>query len=661
MNTITTWLLLVSVAVIAVSGAPGLFFGRRSMIGQWIAAALNIVASALGGAALLIHVLRPDLSNPIAIRWSIPFGQFAIAVDDISLIFLIPIFLISALGSIYGLGYWKQTDHIANGRKLRLFWGIMTAAMAMVVMARDGVLFLIAWEIMALAGFFLIVTEDDNQQARDGAWNYLVAAHLGALCLFGFFIVLAHITGSFALWPTSLPLVSSRMTAGLLIAGTVGFGLKAGIMPLHVWLPGGHANAPSHVSAILSGVLLKTGVYGLVRLAGMMPNPPLWWGSTLLIAGAFSAMLGIAFASGQRDLKRLLAYSSIENIGIIVMGLGLATLGRSLHHPAWVVLGLGGSLLHVINHSLFKPMLFMGAGSVVHAAHTRDIDLLGGLGKSMPRTFVMFVIGAAAICGLPPLNGFVSELLIYLGLFRTASDGAGWGWMALAAPALALVGAMAVASFVKLLGAVFAGLPRSDRAAAAHDPHPAMLGPMWFLAGCCVIIGVLPVMASGVLNRAIAGWTGSDAIANPTLGGLVNFRWLSAMACLLLAAVAGGAVLFRRWSAGHATGRAGTWDCGYAQPSARMEYTGSSFTQSIVDLLTWALWPRKKQPVLGGVFASPSSFASEVPDTVLDRGVIPAFSSARWLMGWARFMQSGPMQLYILYVMAILILLLLFA
>src|SRR2546430_2373485 len=467
----TIGLLLISVMIVAISGCPALFISRRSMVGQRIATALNLLGSGVGIAALILHHIRPQLSAQLSGQWALPLGHFAVAIDDISLIFLIPIFLITALGSVYGQSYWNQRKHAANGRQLRLCWGLLAAAMAMVVLARDGVLFLMAWEIMALAAFFLVSTEQNKPRVREAGWIYLVAAHVGTLLLFAFFALLRNVTGSFDLWPAAHAALSPRMTSALFIVGATGFGLKAGIMPLHVWLPGAHANAPSHVSAILSGVLLKTGIYGLVRIAALVTLPPLWWGVALVMAGTMSAVLGIAFAAGQRDLKRLLAYSSIENVGIIVLGIGLATLGRSLGRPDWVVIGFAAAMLHVLNHSLFKPLLFMGAGGVLHAAHTREIDLLGGLRKRKPRTFVLFLIGAIAIAGLPPLNGFISEFFLYIGLFRTVIGSAtGWSWVALAAPALALVGAIAVGTFVKLLGAVFAGAPRSAQAADVHEP-----------------------------------------------------------------------------------------------------------------------------------------------------------------------------------------------
>jgi hydrogenase-4 component B len=538
---------------------------------------------------------------------------------------------------------------------------VLTAGMAMVVLARDGVPLMMAWEIMALSAFFLVATEDSNRQVRQAAWVYLAAAHLGTVCLFGFFALLRHATGSFDLWPTALASISPHMAMALFISGAVGFGLKAGIMPLHIWLPGAHANAPSHVSAILSGVMLKAGVYGLFRVATLLPNPPVWWGATFLIAGTLSAVLGISYAAGQSDLKRLLAYSSIENIGVIVMGLGLATLGRSLGRPEWVVLGLGGALLHILNHSLFKPLLFMGAGGILHATRTRDMDLLGGLHKRMPKIFILFLIGAIAICGLPPLNGFVGELFLYIGIFRTAlTASAVWGWVGLAAPALALVGALAVGSFVKLLAAVFAGAPRSQHAEHAHDPEPTMLAPMCILAGGCILIGIFPIITISVLDRAIACWGQNTLPEMASLRSYVPMGWLTAIAIMLLIAVGSAGFWFFRSPATKAARAAGTWDCGYARPTRRMEYTGSSFSQMIVECLAWVLWPRAKAPKIDAVFSAPSNFSSDLPDVVLDRGVLPVCGSARGFFRRARVFQHGPIQVCLLYVLGILIMLLVF-
>lgn len=653
------WLFITATVIVGVSGAAGLAFGRRSAMGQRLAASLNVLG-ALAAAVALVWLRVDSSSAPSVVApWGLPIGRFAVAVDAIGAVFLIPMFLVSALGAIYGLGYWRQREHPANGRQLGLCWGLMTAGMVTVVLARDAVLLLMGWEVMAIAAFFLVATEDADAEVRKAAWVYLVATHVGTLCLFGFFALLHRATGSFALWPTLPSNLPAPLATGLFVLGTVGFGLKAGIMPLHVWLPGAHANAPSHVSAIMSGVLLKAGVYGVVRVTALLPHPPAWWGGTLLVAGTLSAVLGIAFANGQRDLKRLLAYSSIENVGIITLGIGLAALGRALNRSDWIVLGLGGALLHVLNHSLFKPLLFLGAGGIVHAAHTRVMDLMGGLGKSMPRTLVLVTLGALAICGLPPLNGFVSELLIYLGLFRTMEGGPPqYGWTALAAPALALVGAMAVAAFVKVLGTIFAGDPRTPAASHGRDPVTLMLVPMVILAAGCLLIGLWPSAALGLLNDAVRQWAAGGQPTAP-LQDYVALRWVSflGIALIVLCAALGVWLMRRR---GRAQTRSGlTWDCGYARPTARIQYSGSSFSQMLVDLLAWVLWPRTRAPRLRGAFPSAAAFASEVPDVVLDRTLLPAMVAADGALARARVIQRGTVQVYLLYMLGILIVLLL--
>jgi hydrogenase-4 component B len=656
----TIWLFLISTALVAISGLPGLLLSRRSRLGQHIATALNVCGAAVAGVALVAFWTEPASTRALTSTWTLPFGRFAVAVDGLSPVFLIPMFLISAAGSIYGLSYWSQPRHPSNGRKLRLCWGLMTAGMIMVILARDGIVFLMSWEVMAIAAFFLVTTEDTKSNACKAGWIYLMSTHVGTLSLFAFFALLKYATGSFDLWPPVAGAISPKLASALFVVGCVGFGLKAGIMPLHIWLPGAHANAPSHVSAIMSGVLLKAGVYGLVRIAALFPHPPVWWGGSLLVAGTLSGLLGIAFAAGQRDLKRLLAYSSIENVGIITMGIGLALMGRSLGQGAWIVLGLGGALLHVLNHSLFKPLMFFGAGSVLHAVHTRVMDLMGGLGSRMPKTSLLVLIGAVAICGLPPLNGFVSELLIYLGLFRTImTESNAVGWASLAAPALALIGAMAVASFVKVLGAVFAGTPRTARAALAHDPGFAMLLPMVVLAGCCLFIGLLPWAVVGLLNAALLQWIPPDQSVLPTIQSYVSLRWISALSVILLAIIGAGGLWLLRRPGRSSTRAALTWDCGYALPTPRIQYSGSSFSQTLVDLLSWVLWPRTHQPRIGGAFPQTDEFHSEVPDVVLDRALIPSLGAADAVLGRARVIQRGTVQVYLVYVLAILLLLLL--
>ena len=514
---------------------------------------------------------------------------------------------------------------------------------------------------MALSAFFLVTTEDHDAPVREAGWLYLVAAHVSTLCLFALFALLASATGSFGFAPVPEGAATSALRTAIFVLAVVAFGIKAGIMPLHVWLPSSHAMAPSHVSAVMSGVIIKMGIYGIVRVTSLLPDPPGGWGTAVLALGAVSGVLGVAFAIGQHDIKRLLAYHSIENIGIILMGVGLAVLGRSMGQAEWVVLGLAGGLLHVWNHALFKALLFLAAGSTIHATHTREIDHLGGLAKRMPLTALCFVVGAVAICGLPPLNGFVSELLIYLGLFRTlgAQGGLSCAGAALAAPALALIGGLAVACFVKVFGAVFLGTGRSAHVAGAHEAGPAMIGPMVVLAAYCFAIGLVPWAVAPALEGAVRDWAPELTGRGPGLGSLSPLGWVGAAGILLLGALLGVSLLL--WACvrrgGAQTGT--TWGCGYAAPSPRIQYTSSSFAQMLVGLLAAILRPTTHAPGELPLFPTPTRFHSDVPDTVLNRLLLPAFRLGAWVFSWARVLHQGSIQTYLLYILAILLALLL--
>jgi hydrogenase-4 component B len=653
-------LVLLGILFAAASGVPGLLLRRTSMSGQWLTTLLVGVGAGFGLAGAGWFWATGE-SQPIAFPWPIPGAEFSVAVDGLSAIFLLPIFLIALLGSVYGLAYWKQTEHPQNGRKLRLFYGTLAAGMALVVIARNSILFLYSWEIMALSGFFLITTEDQEKEVCQAGWIYLVATHVATLCLFALFTLLRSAGGSFALAPVAEGSLTPPAALAVFALALVGFGVKAGIMPLHVWLPSSHAIAPSHVSAIMSGVIIKMGIYGLVRITSLLPNPPLAWGGVVLGLGVVSGVLGVAFAIGQHDMKRLLAYHSIENIGIIVMGLGLALIGRSAGRPDWVLLGLGGCLLHVWNHALFKALLFLSAGSVIHASHTRDIDHLGGLAKAMPWTALCFLVGAVAICGLPPLNGFVSEFLIYLGLFGTLGNGGRTSCTAaaFAAPALALIGALAVACFVKAFGAVFLGTARSDHARHAHESPPAMLVPMGVLVFCCFLIGLAPLLIAPILANGVAAWAPGLMDAGPDLVTLAPLDWITFMGLGLTAGLLATGALLRLWLRQRGVEKDVTWGCGYVAPTPRMQYTSSSFAQMLVGLFGWALRPRTHKPRDLPLFPEKADFHSDVPETVLDEAVLPAFRFAGRLFSWFRVFQQGSIQAYLLYIFLALIALLL--
>jgi len=655
----TAYLILLAILLVGISGVPGLFLGRFSAWGERLAAILVGAGSTLGiGAAL------QGTPGETSWTWFYPDGDFAWGIDGLSTIFLLPIFLITSLSAVYGLSYWKQAEHQNNGQKLRFFFGLMAAGMALVVIARNGQLFLVGWELMALSAFFLVNTESNKEEVRAAAWLYLVATHVATLCLFGLFALLRHAAGGsyrfFEIAELPVP-VDPDLAAAILLVALAGFGIKAGLMPLHVWLPSAHAMAPSHISAMMSGVLIKMGIYGLVRVTSLFADPPLWWGGLVLGLGVVSAVLGVAFAVGQHDIKRLLAYHSIENIGIIVMGLGVALLGRTLKKDDLVVLGLCGALLHTWNHALFKALLFLSAGAVIHATHTRELDALGGLAKKMPLTFLCFLIGAVAICGLPPLNGFISEFFIYLGLYNhlLVGDSTIATGTALAVPALALTGALALACFVKVLSAVFLGVGRSAHVEHAHDPGWTMTGPMLVLVGCCVFIGLLPTVAAPLLEQGVRAWApAADLGGKHSLVQLAALGWITALGWVLAALVAvGTAVLWRRLSANEVRASA-TWGCGYAGGSSSIQYTASSFAEMLVGLFSWALRPRIQQPAALTLFPGPAHFHSEVRDPVLDEAIVPTFRFVAWLSTGMRWMQRGGAPSYLFYIILMVFLLL---
>jgi len=658
-NSPLSWI-LVGGGLLGVSGIPGLALSWRSAWSQRIATAFNLAGAALGLAgAVRVFAFGEHISHLSS--WSIPGAACEMSVDPLGAFFLIPVFLMAALGSVYGSGYWRQSEHPSNGRRLRFFWGTVMAGIVLLILARNGILFLLGWEFMALSGFFMVGTEDHEPGVQKASWIYFISTHVATLTLFGMFVLLRHVTGSFQLRPIGVHEAGLGTLYWIFFMALLAFGVKAGLMPFHVWLPDAHANAPSHVSALLSGIMLKMGIYGMIRIFGYLPSPPISWGAMLLFLGSVSGVLGIAFAIGQRDLKRLLAYSSVENIGIIVMGLGLAMVGRSVGRADWVLLGLAGSLLHVWNHSLFKPLLFMGAGSVVHAMRTREIERMGGLAKGMPGTSFLFLIGAVAIAGLPPLNGFVSELLIYLGLFRTlpAQGTPAWTVGALAAPALALIGALAIACFVKVSGAVFLGSARSERALHPHESPALMLGPMALLAACCLAIGLGSGWLAPHLDNVVRCWVADESLHRMTLASLVPLGWVSGTGIALLGGAVAAYMASELWTRPGRAPKVGTWDCGYARPSARMQYTSSSFADMLVRLLRGALRPKAEAPKLAELFPASSRFRSVVDDVVLGRIILPTINALKRLADRTHILQRGRMQPYVLYIFAAVVMLLL--
>lgn len=622
---------------------------------------LGAVAASLAGLALTIFALSQGQAWTCAVSWNEVIGaSFTVGFDPLTGLFLLPIYGLSAVCALFGGGYLAHMRGTRGLGSQWLFYGLLTASMALVVLARNAVLFLMAWEIMSLSSWLLVTFESEREETRQAGITYLVATQIGTAFLLVMFLVLGSgpVPGgdtAGAAFDFARFTAAPGAGAGIVfLLALVGFGTKAGIVPLHTWLPEAHPAAPSHVSALMSGVMIKTGIYGILRVLSFLGAPPAWWGWTLACVGAVSGIVGVLFALAQHDIKRLLAYHSVENIGIICLGLGVGLLGVSYGAPLVAVLGFAGGLLHVINHALFKGLLFLGAGAAAQAAGTREMDRLGGLLRRMPLTGAAFLIGAAAICGLPPLNGFVSELLVFTGAFKAVSlqPVPHAAAAAVVVAALALVGGLAAACFTKAFGIVFLGEPRSSAAAEAREPGLSMLVPMLLLAAGCAAVGLLgplavwaaaplaaqlarlPLSAGAELLEPMSAGLRTALGAAGVLAGLVAALWLLRGLLLRKRNVAQGV----------------TWDCGYVKPDARMQYTSSSFAQPLTEMFRGLLSTRRGGLPITRLFPAESTFSTETPDVFSVRLLRPGIRGVGSLLSSLRWLQHGRLQLYVLYI-----------
>jgi formate hydrogenlyase subunit 3/multisubunit Na+/H+ antiporter MnhD subunit len=644
-------LILLAIAAQLLCGSAAFLIRRNERLSSGIGAAGPVVGLFLGLAPVLRAVSGAPIQSMHA-AWNMPLGIISLGLDGLSAFFLIPIFGLGALAAIYGLGYLRPYRESRSLGASWFFYNALISSMVMLVLARSVLLFLLAWEVMSLSSFFLVAFESEKSQVRQASWTYLVATHLGTAFLLAMFLLLGANSGTLDF--AQLGGLTPRMAGLCFVLAVIGFGTKAGILPFHVWLPEAHPAAPSHVSALMSGVMIKTGIYGILRILTILGPPPTWWGFLLIALGLISGVGGVLFAMAQHDLKRLLAYHSVENIGIIIIGMGAGLLGISIGSPVLSVLGFAGCLLHVLNHAMFKGLLFMGAGSVVHRTHTLEIDHLGGLIKKMPWTAATFIVGAVAISGLPPLNGFVSEFLIYVGAFKGAISQKSGSTVALLSiiAGLSLIGGLATACFTKAFGIVFLGEPRSEHTAHAVESEKSLLIPMVVLSAGCIVVGLtgfrivraLPFVLEGIVPFGTAEINAHLSLAS---GSLASFT-AGGLALLALIALI---VLVRRYLlSGSTVRRAGVWDCGYIKPTARMQYTASSFAQPIIDLFNVFQHGRKRFKAPRGYFPAAASFETETLDTSRENVYRPIFKGVEGMLATMKVMQHGRIQLYVLYI-----------
>lgn len=648
----------VGVALIFVGGVAAIFAGEKAK--AWV---FFIFAAA--AQFFILPVVVGTLLNggqvAMPIYFSEPIGAAYFRLDPLAALFALVTSVGALLASVYSIGYMKMySGQRAALSSYYFFVGMMSASMLLVAVAQNAILFLIVWEAMSISSFFLVAFENGNDEVGKASLYYFIAMQIGVAFLIAAFAWASAVSGSLDFTSFASTLGKQGQVSILLFTlFFIGFGTKAGFVPMHTWLPKAHPAAPTGVSALMSGVMIKTGVYGILRISLLAGVPDYRVAYGVFFISLVTGVYGIVNAIAQDDIKRLLAYSSIENIGIIGMGIGLGMLGLVYNNPLIAMLGFLGALLHVVNHFTFKSVLFYGSGVVYSQTHTRNMDNLGGLGKYLPLTSLMFLIASLAITGLPLFNGFISELAIYLGLARNLSINS--ISMVVAAlfgfSGLAFIGSMALLCFTKVYGICFLGLPRTEYHTTPNEKERTLLVPMIILTIAMLAIGFFPWLAIGLLKNVVLQFV--PALSADRFGPITEiFRTIS----IVLAGFVGltgfffglRTLLLRKRNVAVFK----TWDCGYQVGSSRLQYTSSSFAQPFLHLVA-ELVPQKirveKEPVLFPEDASLESHTQDLSERFIFRPSIGLLNRFLNLFSW---IQSGRMQQYIMYGLVFLVFLL---
>lgn len=592
--------------------------------------------------------------------------------DPLSLFFLFAIAVISVPAAIYSIGYLKEEY---SPSRIKLAWILLAGfvlSMAMVVTVRNVLVFLVVWEIMSLVSYFLVVFDTHNEKSIRAGLIYIVMTHIGTAFLIAAFLILYKYAGSFDFFAIknaclTMPPGVKDIVFALLLAG---FGAKAGIVPLHIWLPLAHPQAPSHISSIMSGVMIKTAIYGLIRFGiFMLGAGSSWWGVSVLSIAIITCLIGIIYALMEHDIKKLLAFSSVENVGIILLGIGLSIFFTNLDLPYLAVLSMIAGLYHLINHAIFKGLLFLCAGSVYKATGTRDIEKLGGLIKTMPQTALFFLVGAAAISALPPLNGFVSEWLTLQAFFLGAMSVTGPArlFLGVCASLLALTGGLTAACFVKAFGITFLAQPRTRHAVDAKEVSLSMRSGMLFLSVLTVLFGLAAAVVIRLLARVAASATGIDigamhfSLNNVILGPQTLKAAPLSMPLLAIILILAGAASFiaYRFSRKAKARTYTTWDCGYYRIGPRNEYTATAFSKPFRIAFSFFLRPYRKTQKIRESFYHVKSFAYETHTTQIFTKHLynPALTLIMRTAALMKRIQPGSIHLYLSYIFVAVVLL----
>ena len=658
---------LYGVAALVVLAPVAIAFGASPRGTSVVYGASLMITLTLGMIALLCLFGYSDPSSTVTLPLGLPWLGAHFRIDALAAFFLVVVNLGGASASLFALGYGR---HEHSPQRVLPFYPAYLAAMNLVVMADDAFSFLVSWEFMSLTSWALVIAHHRIRENVRAGYIYLLMASFGTLALLLAFGLLAGADGNYAFDAMRASHPSAALAALVLVLTIVGAGSKAGVVPLHAWLPLAHPAAPSHVSALMSGVMTKVAVYGLVRIVFDLLGPPDWWWSMAVLAvGGITAVMGVLYALMQHDLKRLLAYHTVENIGIIYIGLGLALAFKAYDMQLAAALALTAGLFHVFNHSVFKSLLFFGAGAVLNSTGERDMEHLGGLIHRMPQTAFVFLVGCVAISALPPLNGFVSEWLTFQAILLSPQLPA-WGLKFLV-PAvgalLALSAALAAACFVKAFGVSFLGRARTPAAAQAQETDSNSLAAMYFLAALCLVAGILP----GFFIDALAPVTKSlVGVSMPHQAGV---EWLSivpiaesrssynGLLVFIFVVLSGSVAAFAiHRLASDKLRRAPAWDCGYPDPSTATQYTASSFAQPIRRVYGATVFRAREigeMPAPGSM--APARLTIELHDLIWDAAYAPIAGFIGYAADRLNVLQFLTIRRYLTLVFTALVLLLL--
>lgn len=651
-------LIILSLFCILLAGLIPFFIAKmKPSLSDKLSASLHVIGSIVGWIFILLQ-LRHNSVLLLNLPFETIFGHFSIRIDTISILFLIPIYTISAMSAIYSISYWSTIQKgFHQSVKYRLFLSFFTIFMILLVICDNFMMFLLCWEIMSLLAYFLVTIDELDEEAQKAGYLYIIATHTGIVALFGLFGIIQNYFGYFD-FTSALGHIDahSSLASWIFLLGLFGFGVKAGIFPLYFWLPSAHASAPVAISALLSGVMIKMGIYGIIRVASLFTNIPHWWGWVVFGLGIISGILGVVYAIAQHDIKKLLAYHSIENIGIILIGIGLAILGKSYRNETLVLFGLSGALFHVINHALFKPLLFYSAGSIIEKYHTRDINHYGGIIKVQPYTALFFLIGAVAISGLPPLNGFASEWLLYMGMFKSLLSSQNSLLPVMAGiVALSIIGGLALACFVKVFGISFLGKPRHIELLHVKESSWSMLLPMGFLSAVCFMLGLFPFILESFLSRATMLFNHAPLLLKLNAMSDLSFAYIWFFIVLALIA----SILFFTIKDKIKTD-IDTWACAFPYGTPKIQYTPASLAQMIMNLFSWALKRKKSELSIKGIFVQKYQFYLHQNDKVIYTLLKIADTTLLFAAKTRTLIHNGYMGIYVLYIFTALIIMLLY-